>query len=57
MFETANAAYAFTSIPSPRHDEPWEGTVNESGRLRLVATGPGVFQVAVLHLRSDPNKN
>ena len=52
MFDEANARFAFTPLPVPGGDHPWEGMVNEGGWLRLVASGPGVFKVAILEL--DP---
>jgi len=50
VFKEANARFAFNPCPGAGADGPWEGTVNENGRLRLIASGPGVFRVAVLEL-------
>jgi len=51
--QQANAKYEFTPLPSPESGEPWEGTVSEPGRLRLVASGPGVLNVATFDLKED----
>jgi len=50
-FEAANRKFAYAPRPAPRDDAPWTGTKDAKGQLRLVATGPGVFRVAVLELR------
>ncbi len=55
-FDAANTYYAFDPVPSPAVGEPWEGTVNRCGRLRLVATGPNVFSAAVFDLGKDVEK-
>jgi hypothetical protein len=49
-FEAANARFAFTREPSPPDSGPWQGRCDRPGWLRLVATGPGTFSVAVLKL-------
>ncbi len=51
-FEAANSEYVFTPVTSPGIDEPWEGTVERTGWLRLVATGPDVFRVAAFELKN-----
>jgi hypothetical protein len=50
-FQTANAGFAFTPLPPPPHDGPWEGTIDKPGWLRLVATGNGAIHVAGLKLQ------
>jgi hypothetical protein len=49
--EEANARFDFLAQPSPPDDQTWEGTCAQPGWLRLVATGPGTFHVAVLKLQ------
>lgn len=50
-FRAANAAAAFTALPSPPPDGPWEGTVAKPGWLRLVTTKDGVLYAAAVKLR------
>jgi hypothetical protein len=47
-FEAANAELAFTPMPSPADDGPWEGDVEHAGCIRLVARGANRMYVAVL---------
>ena len=47
-YEKANSAMAFVPAESPKPGAAWEGTVAKPCSLRLVATGPGVFRVALL---------
>ena len=49
-FDTANAGFEFTAVASLGQDVPWEGTIDRSGLLRLVASGGGHLYVAVLKL-------
>ena len=50
-FKAANATLAFSPVASRTENEPWQGTADAPGLLRLVATGPGKIYVAVLELR------
>jgi hypothetical protein len=52
-FRTANAVFAFSTLPSPPDEGPWQGTVNEPGRLRLVAVSPRTLRVGVVELKPD----
>ena len=47
-FEAANAALAFTALPSPPEQGPWEGTIQKPGWIRLVAAGGEQFHAAVI---------
>jgi hypothetical protein len=51
--EAANAALAFTSLPAPPDNGPWEGTVDRPGWVRLVATGPDALYAIVLKLPAE----
>jgi len=48
--DAANDCFAFSLQSSPAHDEPWEGTCDQTGWLRLVAIAPNTLYVAVLKL-------
>jgi hypothetical protein len=50
-FRQANAAFAFTALAELSDDKIWEGIINESGTLRLVATGAGQIYVGVVKLK------
>ena len=50
-FKAANAPLAFSAVASITENEPWQGTADGLGLMRLVATGPGKIYVAVLELR------
>ncbi len=56
LFRAANATLAFTTLSAPAADEPWEGTWDKQGCLRLVATGPDRLWVAVLKLETPPTQ-
>jgi hypothetical protein len=49
--DAANSRFAFVAQPPLADNEVWEGTCDHAGWLRLVATGPGTFRVAVLKLQ------
>lgn len=49
-FEKANAAYAYAPAVTSGQGATWTGTSAKDGLVRLLATGPGVFHVAVLRL-------
>ena len=51
IFEAANAAFAFSPLPSPPNDGPWEGTIDRPGCLRLIATAPKTLYVVALKLQ------
>ena len=51
LFAAANAAEGFASLSLLEGDAAWHGVLAEPGRLRLVATGPGLLRVAVLDAR------
>lgn len=51
-FREANASYEFKRLDLIASEEPWEGSVSKTGILRLVAVGPGIFQVATFDLES-----
>ena len=53
-FRAANATFAYAALPGPAADEPWEGTCDRQGWLRLVAIGPGRLWVAALKLELPP---
>ncbi len=53
-FQKANMTFDFRPLPSPADGEPWKGTINKEGRLRLVALGPKEIYVAVLNLKLPP---
>ena len=46
--EAANAVFAFTPLPSPPDDGPWQGNVERSGWIRLVTHDANRLYVAVL---------
>ena len=47
-FKEANQRFKYVEIAPPGSDEPWRGTIERSGLLRLVVTGPGILRAAVL---------
>lgn len=47
-FKDANRQFEYVEIAPPASDEPWRGTIERSGLLRLVVTGPGILRAAVL---------
>ena len=47
-FKEANQRFKYVEIAPPGSDEPWRGTIKQSGLLRLVVTGPGILRAAVL---------
>jgi hypothetical protein len=49
-FAAANAAMAFAPV-AEMGEGAWEGTADQPGRLRLVATGPGVLAACVLEVK------
>jgi hypothetical protein len=46
--DAANAAFAFAPLASPAGDAPWQGEVERSGTIRLVAHDANRLYVAVL---------
>ena len=51
IFQMANMAFDFRPLPAPTQGEPWKGTIDREGSLRLVALGPKKIYVAVLNLK------
>ena len=49
--DRANAFFAFEPQAALAADKPWTGTVEQPGRLRLVAIAPGKLYVAALDLQ------
>jgi hypothetical protein len=52
-FQAANHRFVFAPLRSPGGNDPWEGTVNQEGTLRVVITGTGVFQAAAVELKKE----
>ncbi|MCK4850392.1 MAG: hypothetical protein KAT11_03520 [Phycisphaerae bacterium] len=50
-FQRANMTFDFRPLPGPAEGEPWKGTIDKEGSLRLVALGPKKIYVAVLNLK------
>lgn len=48
--ERANAALAFEPLPAPAADDPWTGTIDRPGTLRLVAVARDRLYVATLKI-------
>jgi hypothetical protein len=49
--DKANLQLSFIAQSTLSGEQAWKGDFNQPGWLRLVATGPGVFKVAVLRLQ------
>jgi hypothetical protein len=48
----ANAVFEFAPLPSPGAQDPWKGSIDKPGRLRLVAIAPDALYVATLSLEA-----
>lgn len=50
-FQEANATFAFAPLASRSDSDPWSGTVDKPGWLRLCATGPDAIYATALRVR------
>jgi hypothetical protein len=50
-FEESNATFAFKPLRELDIKQPWEGTIDKEGTLRLVSLGPGLFHAAAFRLK------
>jgi hypothetical protein len=52
----ANGIFKFAPLPSPGPQDPWKGSIDKPGRLRLVAIAPDAIYAVTLTLEAPVDK-